>query len=202
MPKKKLPTRRSQIDSAARSSEETPASPVLIRVGYEWPKQKKNGRSTDPFWDFISKLVQKSVDALNKRLSGRKLQNVACRTSRLRALHGGHVLNVLLERCHSADLLIFDITDFNANVMFELGVGLSGKGLAGKVFIFQKVETGTKRSPEPPSDLSGYFITRYTEVIKNGKSHYSLADRRGFDAALQSRVRDAARSLGYRVDAV
>jgi len=91
-------------------------------------------------------------------------------------MHGGHLLSVVLERCHGAHILIFDITQRNPNVMFELGVGLATKGLDGNVFIFQQVESDAKSAPQPPSDLAGYFITRYTAVTKGGKVHYSLVD--------------------------
>ena len=108
------------------------------------------------------------------------------------------MLGVLLRRIVESDIVIFDITGLNGNVLIEIGMALALKGTDGRVFILQKSgSTGTPtKSAAHPTDLSGYFFTRYQEKVSRGGSAFQLVESQAFLAALRSRLIDAARERG------
>jgi hypothetical protein len=172
--------------------------PITIRIGYPWSSVEKS--SQDPRWIFLRNCFSKVVQEVSKRAkvaeNGRKLSVVL---ARMRCLHGSFVIASLTTRCHETDILGFDITGNNPNVMLELGVAIGSKGLnSGRIFIFQETPENSAVEPKVPSDLVGYFITRYTRTKEN--KTYKLADVPGFRAALRSRLMDLARERGMWVD--
>jgi hypothetical protein len=117
----------------------------------------------------------------------------------VRARHGAGVLPRFIELCESSDIVAFDISKFNPNVMFELGLAIASKGVSsGRVFIFMETPSCgeiSKSLGEVPSDLAGYFITFYVR----GEDGYKICDSTGFRAALRTIVLDDARSRGMIV---
>lgn len=172
---------------------------VLVRVAYPWGEDtKQHIISKDNIWKFIKSILEKSCGALNKAQANKKLAPVTCRFSRMRALHGSDLLGTFIHRCKEADILIFDITKHNPNVMLELGIALGlRQGPDGCIFILQQVDDDKQPTCKIPSDLTGYFFTFYK---RNSNEIYSLTDERGFAAALLARIKDQARNKGYIVD--
>lgn len=183
----------SKAEPSAKNSEEI-SSPVLIRVGYKWAARGVK----DVLWSFVRERIKVCVDSINSQQRKRHLPEIPVRYSRMRAMHGGDLLSVFLKRCEESDILIFDITGNAPNVLLELGIALARKGLGGHVFVFQEVDAGEEPTSTPPTDLSGYFFTRYTIDPKKG---LALVDSQGFRAALSSRIKDAARAKGFLQDA-
>lgn len=82
--------------------------------------------------------------------------------SRLRPTSGSFILSSIRERMSSAYAIIFDITGYNPNVMFELGVALEQQqhlSTSAKVFLIMHAKEYS--SSLLPSDLGGYFLTTY-----------------------------------------
>ncbi len=176
------------------------SAPLTIRVAYEWDKKKAPNR--DPRWQFIKGVAVKVAKEVTEQSKKRKSPaSFKCRISRMRAMHGTMLLNNLIKRCMDTDILIFDITENNTNVLFELGVALALKGSeSGRVFIFQEVNPKTKNPiNSTPSDLQGYFFTRYARMRTVGA--YELIDKIGFRAAFRSRLIEIARERGMWSDA-
>jgi len=167
--------------------------PIFIRVGYEWDK----GEEKNCFWDFVRELIKTCVNSINKQQKNKRLPGISVYSSRMRAMHGGDLLGAFLERSKRADILIFNITGNNPNVLLELGIALGIKGLNGNVFIMQEVEESNKPISPTPSDLNGYFFTRYKKDKKKG---LKLIETQAFLAALKSRIKDAARRKGLWQD--
>lgn len=165
--------------------------PVTTRVAYAW-----SGETGKSFYKWISATIRKSTDKLMARQAKLKLPKVAFRLGRMRAMHGGELLQVLLERIRETDILIFDISEQNPNVLIELGMALAMKP-SGVVFVFQRVDDRGEPAPATPSDLSGYFLTRY-QWAKSKLGGIQLTDHRGFTSALEARMLDAQGARGVQ----
>lgn len=177
--------------------------PIIVHVGYAWPQRRAKRKAEDHVWRFIRKLIGTTTDALAKVQANRAAPKLPVRINRLRAMHGGSVLDVLLRRISRSDILVFDITGQNPDVLIEIGMALACKGTAGSVFILQKADAkgNPVKTAAHPSDLSGYFFTRYQENALPGRSSFRLIEAQGFAAALRSRIIDAARERGIWRDA-
>ena len=108
---------------------------------------------------------------------------------RLRARHGASVIGGIVRRIQEADLLLFDFTDLNHNVLFEAGCAVSTKGPdSGQVFILMARD----QFNSIPSDLIGFMVT----LLEDGR----LVDGPGFRAALLASIITAARDRGMWED--
>jgi hypothetical protein len=79
---------------------------------------------------------------------------------RLRGTAGKNILDNISHQIQIADLLIFDITSNNPNVMIELGMALASKSNEKRKTIFLICEEDIKK--HLPSNMSGYFVSKYT----------------------------------------
>jgi hypothetical protein len=172
--------------------------PITVHVGYPWPQTTAGQKTGDPVWNFARQLIGIAAGAVAKTQANRAAPKLPIRINRLRAMHGGGVLDVLLRRVRCSDILVFDITGLNANVLIEIGMALALKGTSGSVFLLQRTDSrGRPLDPaNHPSDLSGYFFTRYQVKVLRGRSYLQLIEPQGFLAALRSRLIDAARDRG------
>jgi len=167
--------------------------PISVRIGYEWPKEDKTtGKSPkDKLWHFLRdefRQVLDSIQVASKKRSGEKV--FFYKLGRMRARHGTEMLSRFMELCKISDILAFDISSQNPNVMFELGLAIAAKGIAsGRIFLFAEKLAGHNLIP---SNLSGYFITYY----KNDKGTHKIIDKRGFAAAFRGIVLEDARARG------
>ena len=130
---------------------------------YEWTlktQETKNKYSTLAFKTIINQLENRVVKNL-------KNVSIKIRYNRLRATAGSYLLDGIIDRLNNCDALIFDITNHNPNVMFELGIAIvSSRQLKSrKVFII--CEGKDFKDAAIPSDLQGYYISFYE--IKNHK---------------------------------
>ncbi len=112
---------------------------------------------------------------------------------RLRSRHGGTVLGTILRRIDEADVLIFDISGNNPNVLFELGYAVARKGIdSERIYVFS--ESATTTAQKTPSDLQCVMFTKYEKSETNSKSGqaFKLTDANGFQSALLSTLKDIA----------
>lgn len=174
--------------------------PIQIRFAYAWNNENEKPISDKKYlWELLKNTLQKCCAQINSAQQRKKLPAVPFRISRMRAIHGDVILCNLLQRCSDANILIFDITERNPNVMLELGIALGVKqGGNGNIFILQEADENDKPLKKLPSDLQGYFLTYYKR--KNGQLIFS--DLLGFRSALLSRIREQARINGYVVDEI
>lgn len=169
--------------------------PITIRVGYEWANDVKPAQ--DVRWQFIRKTAHRVAASLAEEATKLKApQTFLARVSRMRALHGAMVLPSLLARCAKSEVLIFDLTGLNPNVMLEIGIALAVKGFdSGRVFVFQEVGANNQPLRKEPSDLTGFFFTRYVADQKSPDG-FKLIDAHGFRGALRARLVEDARQRG------
>ena len=189
-----------QVASAKTSSDE-PAGPITAYVAYDWSANKDPVRLKDSGgWPFIRDRFKKIFDSVGRQRGNRRF---AYRVQRMRGFQGTIILGAILKRCKGADILAFDISTLNPNVMLELGIALGEKGLmSGEVFVFvdsnKTLQNGCpKWSPKVkiPSDLNGYLLIYFNQ----DGSEPEMADGRGFDAAVRFKILEIAAQRGMLV---
>lgn len=128
-----------------------------IYGAYEW-KLKEQAVRNDYSPIAIKSLMLQLENRVIKNL---KDNSIKLRYNRLRATAGSYLLDGIIDRLDNCDALIFDITNLNPNVMFELGIAIvaSRQLKSRKVFII--CEGKDFNSAKIPSDLQGYFISLY-----------------------------------------
>jgi hypothetical protein len=133
---------------------------------YQWQeenndhKMARNEYSVIAIKELLSH-VQKRVDRMIKD------SEVKLSYGRLRATAGSFVLDGIKERIKNSNAIIFDITGFSSNVMFELGIAMEASRTAGKAKVYIICQGEGIKTVKVPSDLNGYFISFYE--IKNKK---------------------------------
>ena len=149
-----------------------------IYGAYEWYYKSKKDDEIDkkikPDNSNVEKgKNQKSLKAINQIISQLtnnsliKKSSIKIRYNRLRATAGSFLLEGIRDRIANCNVIIFDISGFNPNVMFELGIALEAayyRENAAKIYLI--CEGNKFDCSIIPSDLSGYFISFY-ELIKD-----------------------------------
>ena len=143
-----------------------------ILIAYGWggfpPK-------TDPKWKFLRHTFNRIGEEVERNAKKSGVEVRVC-VQRLRARHGGCVIDVIRDRIRTADVLAFDLGGNNSNVHVELGMALSFHETSRNVFVLREV--GQKTA----SDLAGLLFTEYDS--KTNK----LADAQGFRAAVRTEL--------------
>jgi hypothetical protein len=169
----------------AKASDPTPPATIKrisVVFGYPWDAKKRP--EDDAKYDFIKAIIKKGT-AGTETMSGEGGERIAVTVARLRGKHGAPILDDIRSRIHAADVLIFDLDEFNPNVLLELGMALAHSSEGKFVFILMK------ETQRIPSDLSGYLVSYYKETHE-----YTLVDTQGFHAALRSAVIERAKHHG------
>jgi hypothetical protein len=153
-----------------------------IYGAYEWylkAQETKNKYSPLAIKNLITQLENRVAKNL-------KDNSIKIRYNRLRATAGSYLLDGIIDRLNNSDALLFDITNHNPNVMFELGIAIvaSRQLKCRKVFII--CEGKDFKSANIPSDLQGYYITFYE--IKNNKVEFH--DNNSLAMSLVSEISD------------
>jgi nucleoside 2-deoxyribosyltransferase len=183
------------------------AQPILVYIGYDWGRWDESEsapkwKGLNRHWHFLRDTAETAAKALEKLASkraGKAQLGVSVR--RLRSRHGGTVLGTILRRIDEADVLIFDISGNNPNVLFELGYAVARKGIdSERIYFFS--ESDSPENHKAPSDLQCVMFTKYekSEAIPSHRAAFSLKDAKGFQSALLSTLTEIAREremLGF-----
>ena len=172
------------------------AKPISVLVAYDWSSDEQGF----PVWPFIRNQVKAVLDGIgDSDKNGDSRSGFKFTIGRMRAHHGYDMLAAILRRCEETDIVIFDISSSNPNVMVELGIALGSKGTqSGQVFIFQDEAAPNAKGERVdfpknvPSDLRGYCITLHKV---EGKQRI-LADPPGFRSAIAFIAKKLARERG------
>lgn len=105
---------------------------------------------TEQLVETIKKRFQKTIEFYNTKNSERK---VTLQFEKLTAGYGEHLFNAIARSIIGSDIAVFEISDGNRNVMIELGVALT--------WGFRVLPLREKRSPNPPTDISGQTWIEY-----------------------------------------
>lgn len=117
---------------------------IRVAYAYDWGSQSDN-----------IALIYETVNGIFKELQGRFPQA----TFDFRELGGkdGSIYCDICRQIRSADIVLFDISTHNLNVIFELGLAI-GTG----AFVFILKSTHYKRRPNEVSDLNGILEYRFS----------------------------------------
>jgi hypothetical protein len=158
-----------------------------ISSAYQWVE---NGNKNDNSEKAI-KFIANNVKA---RFSKNKKFNYNINYRRLRASAGRTMLDSIVRRIETSQVVIIDITLDNKNVFIEAGIALSlekNNKFLSVYFIKEKDEN----NPLPlgvPSDLQGYFISEYV-IDKNGK--VTFKDGNSLRMSIESDVKEYFNSM-------
>ncbi len=138
-----------------------------IYGAYNWYEETENkNKAKNLYTNRIIKHVIGQVESRIKKQFTKVLPRI--RYNRLRATAGSFLLDGIQKRIKDSNAIIFDITDFNPNVMFELGIAIQASHdneNSAKIYIICQGKSFDKA--KIPSDLCGYFISFYE--INNDK---------------------------------
>ena len=147
-----------------------------ISGGYQWS-------STD------SKMaIQKVSNDVIKRFNGENEKTLKYNINyrRLRSSAGRSMLDSIISKIKNSQVVIFDITDKNPNVMLELGYALALSIDNDYLSIYLISKKGEPLPHNIPTDLHGYFISEYT--IENGEVKFK--DNGSLRMSIESDVKE------------
>ncbi len=148
-----------------------------ISGGYQW--SSKNAKLA---------IKQVSDDIINRfdGKNGKKLKyNINYR--RLRSSAGRSILDSIVTKIKNTQVVIFDITDKNPNVMLELGYALALSNDNEYLSIYLICKKGEPLPQNIPTDLHGYFISEYTI---NSKDKVTFNDNGSLRMSIESDVKE------------
>lgn len=170
------------------TQEPRPFEWIQVYVAYPWDKGATVRK--DERWCFLRDTIRGVLREVEKLASTKGTgKKFSYRCNRLRATHGGELLPCIIRRIVESDILVFDITHQNPNVMLELGCCLSfAQKREGRLFIFAECNNDKSCLDNIPSDLRGMMLTFYRQAnAKTASSQkYELVDSNGFRAALRT----------------
>ncbi len=120
---------------------------LKVVLGYQFQSIHYN---SEKLKENLKNQFQESVDNYNSKFSGEKL---ILNFKGLAAGYGEHLFNQIAREIISADIVLFETSDLNPNVMIELGVALTW----GKSVLPIKKHGCDK----PPTDISGQTYADY-----------------------------------------
>lgn len=123
---------------------------LIVVFGHQWNSALFD---TDVLRENVGKMMNAALADAIDTIPGRPAVVLDYRP--LKGGYGGHVFNEIARDIIGADIAVFDTSDFNSNVMIELGVALTW---GTRVLPIRENST-----PIPPSDISGQTWTTYTD---------------------------------------
>ena len=194
------------MKAKARADKKVGSEPkhgITVSVGYGWNKSDKvcPGYEVldDPYWASI----KEEFSGLCKAVANQNNCRIDLR--RLRATYGHSIIESVLSHIKRSQALIFDLAAIRKNVV----IPSNGKMPIRKVFDRLNynviLELGAAEALDIPclilcpdhlkkmipSDISGFLIVLYTGEFVDGKFERKCTDKRGFQAAFRSMLKDA-----------
>ena len=115
------------------------------------PFSETTPEHTAAYWDnFFSKFVKPSVERLH----------YGCRRSKAEP---SNIIKDILKELYDADLVLAVLTDFNANVWYELGIRHALR--RGTIMTIEEGQ-------ELPFDISHYGVIKYEDTIAGGATDF------------------------------
>lgn len=163
-----------------------------ISAAYQWSEngQKKTLNN--------SEIAIKSIIAsINKRFNNKKHKsglNYKFAYRRLRSSAGRTMLDSIIKRIESSQVVIVDISNPNPNVFIELGIALHvlKSNISISVYLIKETKEGEDFLKTLPSDLQGYFISTYS--INGTKMKFN--DNNSLRMSIVSDINDYYNKLG------
>lgn len=134
-----------------------------IYGAYEWSNKGDDGAVGGKKNTTTPKVMKEIVSRIEKQASPLfSKHKIKIQYNRLRATAGGFLFESISNRIRKADAVIFDITNNNPNVMFELGIALEVSKNSESFKIYLIHEGDDYSEVKLPSDLLGFYFTLYS----------------------------------------
>jgi hypothetical protein len=167
-----------------------------IASAYCWSVKNNNGKTASKGTSKSislpnSKIAIKHLDSMIKnRFNGKIKDNIKYNINyrRLRASAGRNMLDSIIKRIETAQVIVIDITENNPNIFLELGIAMSisRKNEYPSVYLIKELTPSESIMKGLPSDLQGYFISGYE--VKKGKAVFK--DNNSLRMSIESDVKD------------
>lgn len=157
----------------------------VISTAYKWPDADKKEKTnhSEIATKHIAKMISNRFNGKDKTLAAQ------INYKRLRASAGKTMLDSIVKRIETSNVIIFDISQNNANVFLELGIAIALTKNNDHIAVYiikEKIEKQSLLS-SIPSDLQGYFISEYTI---NTKGEAAFHDNNSLRMSIESDVKD------------
>jgi hypothetical protein len=161
------------------------SSVFVISAAYHWPDTRKKEKTNHS--EIAIKHIAKMI---TNRFNGKeRYPAINISYKRLRASAGKTMLESIIKRIETSNVIIFDISENNPNVYLELGIAiaLTKNNYNISVYLIKEKKDKSSLLKDLPSDLQGYFISEY---IVNSKSEVSFQDNNSLRMSIESDVKD------------
>jgi hypothetical protein len=153
--------------------------------------KRRNVRTSRPIIIPNSELAIKHLASMIKnRFNGKTKNNIKYNINyrRLRASAGRTMLDSIIKRIETAQVIVFDLTRNSPNVFLELGIALSisRDNEYPSIYLIKELTLNEYIMTGLPSDLQGYFITSYKVV----KGKVVFKDDNSLRMSIESDVKD------------
>jgi hypothetical protein len=148
-----------------------------ISGGYQWSSNE-------------AKLaIQQISNYIKNRFDGKNEKNLKYNINyrRLRSSAGRTILDSIKAKIINSQVIIFDISDKNPNVMLELGYALAISNDNNYLSIYLICKKDEPLPKNIPTDLHGYFISEYTT---NSKGEIKFNDNGSLRMSIESDVKE------------
>jgi hypothetical protein len=169
-----------------------------ISSAYAWPnKDNLNTRNNS------EKAVKRISEMIKNRFNGRNHNNeISYRIDykRLRASAGRTMLDSIIRRIKTSNVVIFDLTHYNRNVLIELGIALHFSKINEEFSFYLIKEKSDEKCviDDLPSDLQGFFISEY--VLEKNKIVFK--DNNSLRMSIESDVKDFYNKLNVQIETI
>ena len=169
-----------------------------ISSAYSWPNKNNLEKSNNS-----EKAVKRISEMIKNRFNGKNhKEEIKYRIDykRLRASAGKAMLESIIRRIKSSNVIIFDLTSYNRNVLIELGIALYCSKLNDDFSFYLIKEKCNNKSviDDLPSDLQGFFISEY--VLEKNKIVFK--DNNSLRMSIESDVKDFYNKLNVQIETV
>lgn len=147
-----------------------------ISGGYQW--NSKDAKLA------IQKVSNDIINRFNGENDKKLKYNINYR--RLRSSAGRPMLESITAKIKNSQVIIFDITDKNPNVMLELGYAIALSALNDYQSIYLICRKGEPLPKNIPADLHGYFISEYNVI----KGEVKFADSGSLRMSIEGDVKE------------
>jgi hypothetical protein len=156
----------------------------VISAAYQWPNSEKKEKNNHS--EIAIKHVAKMI---SRRFEKQKSAELKINYKRLRASAGKTMLDSIIKRIQTSNVIIFDISVNNPNVFLELGVAiaLTQNNYNISLYLIKEKMPNQSLLSTIPSDLQGYFISEYSV---NGKGEAVFHDNNSLRMSIESDVKD------------
>ena len=148
-----------------------------ISGGYPWSSNSAKLAIQQVSNDVINRFDGKNKKKLKYNINYRRLRSSA----------GRSMLDSIITKIKNSQVIIFDISEKNPNVMLELGYALAISNDNEYLSVYLICKKGEPLPKDIPTDLHGYFISEYTT---NSKGQITFNDSGSLRMSIESDIKE------------